>query len=178
MQLQAWHYHGETPVAWGGYTWGKQLFPTPSKFLSAVAAAGLNVTLNLHLEPVDPRNEDPRHFEGFVNALGIAPVKPNVSVPSADSPPFTGTVAEEITKSRKFAEAYLALLDRMGTNFWYTSPDSLHLRPLAMSRDYRGLSACVQVAGRHARLGSSSAVRALLDENGPRAGLRPMGGPG
>ncbi len=114
----AWHYHGESNVAWGGYSWGKQLFPNPSKFLDSVARAGLNLTLNLHLEPVDPANEERSHYEAFVTKLGFAP-ELNLTVPSAEAKPFTGTVAEELTKSKQFAGAYLELLDRMGTNFWW-----------------------------------------------------------
>ena len=36
----AWHYHGEQPIQWGGYTWGKQLFPEPAHFLSTLADTG------------------------------------------------------------------------------------------------------------------------------------------
>ena len=57
----AWHYHGEDPVEWGGYSWGKQLFPAPAHLLKTVAAAGLNLTLNLHLGPINPAEEDPAH---------------------------------------------------------------------------------------------------------------------
>ena len=35
------------------------------------------------------------------------------------SPPYTGSVAELLVSSRRFASAYLSLLDRMGTNFWW-----------------------------------------------------------
>ena len=113
----AWHYHGEKPVSWAGYTWGKQLFPNPSGFLEQAAQAGLNLTLNLHLDPVDPANEDPAHYAAFATKLGLSP-SANLTIPSQQSAPFTGTVAEEITKSKEFATAYLELLDEMGTNWW------------------------------------------------------------
>lgn len=121
----AWHYHGEDQgIAWGGYSWGKQLFPNPRKFLDTVASAGLNLTLNLHLEPIDPANEERTHYAAFATKLGFAAEK-NFTIPSAYSAPFTGTVAEELTKSKDFASAYLELLDMMGTNFWWLddSPD-------------------------------------------------------
>ena len=114
----AWHYHGESPVTWGGYSWGPQLFPAPAQFLKTVANAGLNLTLNLHLDAVDPAQEDPTHYAAFAAALGFPPGG-NVIIPSAASPPFTGSVAAELTRSKKFSEAYMALLDKMGTNFWW-----------------------------------------------------------
>jgi hypothetical protein len=113
----AWHYHGEQPVAWGGYTFGSQLFPEPDHFIKTVTAAGLNLTLNLHLEPVDPKNENPEHFAPFAAALGFSSTHTS-PIPGPGSPPFTGSVAEEIASSKTFATAYLALLDRMGTKFW------------------------------------------------------------
>jgi hypothetical protein len=119
----AWHYHGEAPVAWGGYTWSPQLFPEPEALLASLAGWGLNLTLNLHLRPVDPAAEDPRHYRRFVADLGLdaATFDParNISIPSAQSPPYTASVAELLVSSQKFAMAYLALLDQMGTNFWW-----------------------------------------------------------
>ena len=58
----AWHYHGEAPVDWGGYTWSPQLFPEPTAFLQSLSTWGLNLTLNLHLRPIDPTAEDPQHY--------------------------------------------------------------------------------------------------------------------
>ena len=105
-----------------GWTWtrsgGKQLFPSPSGFLNSASQAGLNLTLNLHLEPVDPANEDPAHYATFAKKLGFAP-SANLTIPSTQSAPYVGTVAEEITKSKEFATAYLELLDEMGTNWWW-----------------------------------------------------------
>ena len=87
-------------------------------------SAGLNLTLNLHLEPVDPANEDHLSYTAFATKLGFSAEK-NLTIPSAESAPFTGIVAEELTKSKEFATAYLELLDTMGTNFWWLddSPD-------------------------------------------------------
>jgi hypothetical protein len=87
-----------------------------------VAALGLNLTLNLHLEPVAAAAE--AHYAAFARALGFSP-EPNASsgfnasIPSAASPPFVGSVADELSRSRRFAEAYLALLDGAGTNVWW-----------------------------------------------------------
>ena len=116
----AWHYHGEAPVDWGGYTWSPQLFPEPEAFLQSLSTWGLNLTLNLHLRPVDPTAEDPQHYSRFVQELGLS-LRPeqNISIPSDASPPYTGSVAELLVSSRRFATAYLSLLDRMGTNFWW-----------------------------------------------------------
>ena len=90
-------------VAWGGYSWGKQLFPNPSGFLDAVAEAGLNLTLNLHLEPVDPANEERHHYEAFATALGVDASR-NLTIPGQGCGQFTGTVAEELTNSKAFAQ--------------------------------------------------------------------------
>ena len=48
----AWHYHNETRIDWGGYTWSPELFPTPNDFLSTLEANNLNTVLNLHLQDV------------------------------------------------------------------------------------------------------------------------------
>jgi alpha-glucosidase len=112
----AWHYHGEEEVEWGGYSWGEQLFPRPAHFLNAVDRAGLNLTLNLHLNPVSP---DEPSYAAFLHALGL-PAATNATIPSAASPPYdSGSVYEELVRSPTFAAAYLALLDTMGTNFWW-----------------------------------------------------------
>ena len=67
----AWHYHGESPVDWGGYTWSPQLFPQPDALLDSMKKWGLNITLNLHLKAIDPTAEDPAHYLQFAKDLGL-----------------------------------------------------------------------------------------------------------
>ena len=115
----AWHYHGEEPIEWGGYTWGPQLFPEPSYFLQTVDRAGLNLTLNLHLDPVEPPPVTaPGPYAAFVKALGL-PAGFNGTIPGPKAGPFTRAVKDEIWRSRVFGEAYLDLLDGTGTNWWW-----------------------------------------------------------
>jgi alpha-glucosidase (family GH31 glycosyl hydrolase) len=77
----AWHYHGENPVKWGGYSWGPQLFPEPDYFLQQVASAKLNTTLNLHLDVVEPPPVTSQlSWDAFVKALGLPPAF-NSSIP-------------------------------------------------------------------------------------------------
>ena len=127
----AWHYHGETPVKWGGYAWGPQLFPEPEHFLEQVASANLNVTLNLHLDPIEPPPVTPQpSWEKFTAALGL-PRTLNTSIPGPGIPGTVPGVAPSsssswdqrvvtlLSASKTFGEAYLNLLDDMGTNFWY-----------------------------------------------------------
>ena len=57
----AWHYHGEAPVDWGA-TPGRLIISEPAAFLQSLSSWGLNLTLNLHLRPVDPTAEDPQHY--------------------------------------------------------------------------------------------------------------------
>ena len=113
----AWHYHGESPVQWGGYSWGPQLFPRPEHFLSSVNALGLNTTLNLHLNPIlPPPTTKASSYAKFLHRLGLAPDQVgNGSIPGPNSPPYTGSVVAELLASKQFGEAYLDLLDDMGT---------------------------------------------------------------
>ena len=115
----AWHYHGEKAVKWGGYSWGPQLFPEPEYFLQQVAATSLNLTLNLHLDAVEPPPVTKQaSWLKFTKALGL-PATLNASIPSAGAAPFTGSVVDLLSSSKRFGEAYLDLLDDMGTNFWW-----------------------------------------------------------
>ena len=102
-------------MQWGGYSWGPQLFPRPEHFLTTVDELGLNTTLNLHLRPVDPPpTTRASSWAKFLNRLGFAPDH-NASIPGPGSPPFTGGVDEELLANKTFGEAYLDLLDDMGT---------------------------------------------------------------
>lgn len=105
----------ETPVQWGGYSWGPQLFPRPEHFLKSVDALGLNTTLNLHLNPIlPPPTTKASSWAKFLHQLGL-PANHNASIPGPNSAPYTGTVDEELLTSKTFGEAYLHLLDDMGT---------------------------------------------------------------
>jgi alpha-glucosidase (family GH31 glycosyl hydrolase) len=116
----AWHYHGEAPVKWGGYSWGPQLFPEPAHYLQTIAAAGLNTTLNLHLDAVEPPPvTDQAAYTRFVAQLGL-PVGTNVTIPGPHAPAaYKASVKQLLSSSKTFAMAYLDLLDHMGTNFWW-----------------------------------------------------------
>ena len=67
---------------------------------------------------MDPANEDRPRYEVFCARLGLD-ARHNLTIPSSSSPPFTSSVESELAKSKVFAEAYLELLDNMGTNFWW-----------------------------------------------------------
>ena len=80
-------------------------------------ALGLNTTLNLHLNPIlPPPATKASSYAKFLHRLGLAPDQVgNGSIPGPNSPPYTGSVVAELSTSKQFGEAYLDLLDDMGT---------------------------------------------------------------
>ena len=92
---------------WTGYTWNKDLFPTPKEFLAELKSRGLRNTLNLH-----PR-DGIRAFEDVYPAM----CKRLGKDPSKERP------VEFDASSKKFMEAYFdTVLNPMeddGVNFWW-----------------------------------------------------------
>jgi alpha-glucosidase (family GH31 glycosyl hydrolase) len=139
----AWHYHNESKVLSGGYAWSPELFPAPTDFLQKLDEKNLHTVLNLHLKPVHHTVDeqaaaggtDPGGYSHFASQLGL----PDPStfgyapIPSSQCPPpfnkgqvadwlkNTASVigAENSHKSKLFAQAYMQLLDGMGTAFWW-----------------------------------------------------------
>lgn len=54
---------------WTGYTWNKELFPNPRRFLSRLHDKGLHTTLNLH--PADGVRAHEEMYQNMAEAMGI-----------------------------------------------------------------------------------------------------------
>lgn len=97
-----WHLEG-----WTGYTWNRDLFPNPQKFLSWVHKQGLHTTLNLH--PHDGVRPHEEAFPEMARAMGLDP-------DSVDH------IAFDIADPR-YMKAYFEVLHRplekQGVDFWW-----------------------------------------------------------
>lgn len=106
-----WHIT-KTPDAvkygsgWTGYTWNRELFPSPQEFLNELHARGLHTTLNLH--PRDGVRAFEDSYAAFCERLGR----------KAD-----GKQIEFDASSREFLEGYfdtvLNPLEDEGVDFWW-----------------------------------------------------------
>lgn len=105
-----WHLVDIDPKygsGWTGYTWNRDFFPDPPKFLNWLHEQGLHVTLNVH--PADGVRAYEEMYEPMAKALGVdtereLPVDFDVS-------------------SEKFMEAYFTYLhhtrEEEGVDFWW-----------------------------------------------------------
>lgn len=92
---------------WTGLTWNRELFPDPVKFLAALHAKGVAVTLNLHpASGVQPWEDS---YTAVAKAVGIDPA-------SNKYVPFRIT-------NRTFVDAWMSLAigarEREGVDFWW-----------------------------------------------------------
>lgn len=92
---------------WTGYTWNKNFFPDPERFLDWLHDRGMRVTLNLH--PADGVRAHEEAYEAMAEAMGVDPK-------SEESIPF------DITNPR-FMAAYFDVihhpLEEQGVDFWW-----------------------------------------------------------
>ena len=105
-----WHLTDVDPAlgsGWTGYTWNRDLFPEPAKFLASLHERGLRVTLNVH--PADGVRAHEDAYPAMARALG--------------RPVDTGDpIAFDVT-DRAFLDAYFDVLHRGleqdGVDFWW-----------------------------------------------------------
>lgn len=92
---------------WTGYSWNRELFPNPERFLGELRRRGLLTTLNVHPADGVRRHEDA--YADVARALGQDPQ-------TGDEVPFD--IAD-----RKFADAYFKYLhhpqEEAGVDFWW-----------------------------------------------------------
>ncbi len=101
-----WH-RIDNPTGWTGYTWNKELFPKPARFLKWLKEQGIRNTLNLH--PAAGVQSYEERYEEMAEFMGI---DPNSKV----------GVEFDITDP-KFIEAYFKILhhplEEEGVDFWW-----------------------------------------------------------
>jgi alpha-glucosidase (family GH31 glycosyl hydrolase) len=94
-------------LGWTGYTWNKQLFPSPEQFLAKMHSEGLKTTLNLH--PASGVQPWEQAYPAMATAMGIDPA-------TRKYVPF------DITDKR-FATNYMSILhhplEKQGIDFWW-----------------------------------------------------------
>ncbi|MFC8734503.1 TIM-barrel domain-containing protein [Luteimicrobium sp. NPDC057192] len=105
-----WHVVEVDPElgsGWTGYTWNRELFPDPAKFLAWLHERGLRVTLNVH--PADGVRAHEEAYDAMAAALGRD---------TSQRDPIAFDVTD-----RAFLEAYFAVLhrrlERDGVDFWW-----------------------------------------------------------
>lgn len=102
-----WHITdtGNASNGWTGYTWNRELFPEPEKFIEFLHELGLRTALNLHPAlGVFPHEEQ---YEAMAARLGVT-----------DNQPVKFDIADP-----DFAQAYFELLhhpfEAQGVDFWW-----------------------------------------------------------
>ncbi len=105
-----WHLVDIDPAlgnGWTGYTWNRELFPDPERFLAALHSRGLQVALNLHPAAGIRRHE--AAYEPMMRRLGLDPA-------CGDEIPFN-------IGDKDFTAAYLDHahhpLEEQGVDFWW-----------------------------------------------------------
>lgn len=105
-----WHLvdvDADIGTGWTGYTWNRDLFPDPQRFLTELHRRGLAVTLNVH-----PADGVRRHEEAYPEMARATGLDPDSGLP----------VAFDVT-SREFVDAYLRYLhhplEEQGVDFWW-----------------------------------------------------------
>lgn len=66
-----WHYTEQGKGGWTGWTWNRDLFPNPKKFLGYLKDNDVKITLNLH--PADGVASYEENYEGMARDMGIDP---------------------------------------------------------------------------------------------------------
>lgn len=97
----------ETGSGWTGYTWNRDLFPDPERFLQKLHEKNLKVSLNVH--PADGIRKHEEKYPEMARAMGMDPESQK-------------TVEFDITDPH-FIEAYFEVLhwplEQQGVDFWW-----------------------------------------------------------
>ncbi len=102
-----WHITstGNESRGWTGYTWNRELFPEPERFVQFLHSQGLKTALNLH--PADGIHPHEALYPQFAQWMGVGEMKP---------------VAFAI-EDPKFTQAYFEMLhhpfEDQGIDFWW-----------------------------------------------------------
>ena len=109
-----WHLTDIEPKygsGWTGYTWNRELFPDPERFMEKLHHKGLKVSLNVH--PADGVRAYEEPYREMVSAVGEA-----LNVHSSKEDPIKFDATNPV-----FMEAYFEYLhvpnEKMGVDFWW-----------------------------------------------------------
>ena len=105
-----WHLTEIDPKygsGWTGYTWNRELFPDPARFLNRLHERGLKTTMNVH--PADGVRAYEEMYEDMAKAMGVDYEKEDPVICDPASP--------------RFMEAYFQYLhhprEEEGVDFWW-----------------------------------------------------------
>ena len=104
-----WHLTntGNASSGWTGYTWNRDLFPDPPKFIAALHERGLKTALNLH--PADGIYPHEEKYEEMAENMGIDPVSQKPVPFDIADPQFT----------RAYFERLHHPIEADGVDFWW-----------------------------------------------------------
>ncbi|WP_408070764.1 TIM-barrel domain-containing protein [Butyrivibrio sp. JL13D10] len=105
-----WHLTDIDPkygTGWTGYTWNKELFPDPARFLGGLHDRGLHTTLNLH--PADGIRAFEDMYENVAKRLDLDTEKEEGSGFDFGDPKFRQVYFEEVMNP----------YEKMGVDFWW-----------------------------------------------------------
>ena len=131
-----WHLVDIDPKygsGWTGYTWNREFFPDPERFLSRLHERGMHTTLNVH--PADGVQAHEEMYPQMAQAMGVN---------AGSEEPVSFDIGNP-----KFLEAYFTILhhphEKEGVDFWWidwqqgTSSGVEGLDPLWMLNHYHFL---------------------------------------
>jgi alpha-glucosidase (family GH31 glycosyl hydrolase) len=105
-----WHLVNNLPdnmYGWTGYTWNKDLFPDPDKFMKKLHDRGMKLTLNLH--PADGIRHHEDQYAEVAKYVGIDPA--------------TKKAVEFDCTDKTFMDAYFDIVhhqhEKRGVDFWW-----------------------------------------------------------
>lgn len=105
-----WHITQPDPKygnGWTGYTWNREFFPDPKRFLSELHHRGLKTTLNLH--PCDGVRAFEDCYEQTARAMGMDPTSEEPVQFDASDPKFMTAYLQQV----------LHPLEEEGVDFWW-----------------------------------------------------------
>lgn len=94
-------------TGWTGYTWNRELFPEPARFLASLKEKGLAVTLNLH--PADGIRGFEEMYPAVARRMGLDPETEEPVVFDFADPTFRRVYFEEV----------LHPMEKDGVDFWW-----------------------------------------------------------
>ena len=102
-----WHYTEPGKGGWTGWTWNRDLFPSPAGFLGYLEDQGLKVTLNLH--PADGVASYDEQYPALAKDMGIDPAsKQTVPWVNSDKRFMTNIFKDVLTP-----------MEKDGVDFWW-----------------------------------------------------------
>ena len=102
-----WHHTRKGRGGWSGYSWNRELFPEPAKFLSDMKDRGLKLTLNLHFGSGVPYFED--RYEDMCEWMSRTPAEGDTIQFYTSSKPYMTGLMNKVLRP----------VENDGCDFWW-----------------------------------------------------------